>query len=612
MTDIKILVCHTPDKKCNQVDNPVYLPIYGGKALAHDTATDFQGDDTGDNISVKNESYCELTVQYWAWKNLQADYYGFCQYRRYFDFSGQNRPKNALGRFEADYIDERTIATHNLVGSALQKIIAAEDIIVTPQVDLKKLPGHFSNHYEYFEGSSAGLLQKKDLVTLLQIVEELSPAYFETADVCLNASKGYFCNMYIMRKPIFYAYCAWLFPILLAFEERTDMSQYSIASYRTIEHLAERLCTIFIQYQKEMHPEYKIKELPYVFIAHPEKQMPLYKIDGDNIVPVIFAANDAYIGPLAVAIQSVLNNATTGHQYDVIVLESDISEENKKHLTHMFTNYPQAQIRFLNALPFVEGYDLNPRRYLSKETYFRLIVQEILPDYDKVVYLDSDLVVKADIADLYETDIGGYALAAAKDIGVISQINGADSLAAAYAKDKLCLQNPYQYFQAGVLLLNLKELRRMHSVDEWLKLASVNYWYNDQDVLNVHCQGKVKFLSQEWNILTNNNNTRITKECQYLPRELRKEYDEAALQPKILHFAGSAKPWKKLPEPDFDSFWIVARQTPFYELLLYNMFFTREPSLKKYVRKLIDLVLPINSRRREEFKRLFSIGKHYQ
>ena len=88
--NVKILVCcHKRDVMATEEP---YMPIHVGKALHPDVDLGIQGDDTGDNISLKNSSYCELTGMYWAWKNLKGvDVIGLCHYRRYFDFYGQCR-----------------------------------------------------------------------------------------------------------------------------------------------------------------------------------------------------------------------------------------------------------------------------------------------------------------------------------------------------------------------------------------------------------------------------------------------------------------------------------------------------------------------------------------
>ena len=86
MEKLKIIVCtHKADDRIRNY--APYVPVHGGKALHPDMDLGFIGDDTGDNISDKKANYSELTVQHWAWKNIKADYYGLCHYRRYLSFS---------------------------------------------------------------------------------------------------------------------------------------------------------------------------------------------------------------------------------------------------------------------------------------------------------------------------------------------------------------------------------------------------------------------------------------------------------------------------------------------------------------------------------------------
>ena len=97
MSEIKIFVCNTPGKKSTIINDPMYVPMLGGAALNSNNPNNLPGDNTGDNISQKNPTLCELTVQYWAWKNVEADYFGFCHYRRYFDFSNKPHKMDTYG-----------------------------------------------------------------------------------------------------------------------------------------------------------------------------------------------------------------------------------------------------------------------------------------------------------------------------------------------------------------------------------------------------------------------------------------------------------------------------------------------------------------------------------
>lgn len=632
MADIKIFVCNTPGKNSEAVEGKLYHTIYGGATLAKKpTPKTALRDDTGDNISIKNRSYCEVTVQYWAWKNVQADYYGFCHYRRYFGFSAQNDSADVYGNIVDDFINERTIDQYGLDEKTAHKVIASSDIVVTSRVDVLKMPECYSSIREHYRKACS--LHERDIDILLDIIAKVSPEYCQTAQDYFLGHTGYFCNMFIMRRELFQIYAQWLFKILDEFEKRADMAHYSIEGYRTTGHLAERLCGIFIDYQVKNTPGIIVREVPCVLFRYPEKQSLICKPSKENCVPIVFAANNAFVGPLSVAVKSVLNHASQTRFYDIVVLESDITVQNKKILSEMVSHYPNAQLRYYNARSKLDGYKLIAHAHISVETFYRFLIQSIMPEYDKVLYLDGDIVACADVAELYDKDIQDKMLAAALDIDFASQINGFAPGMMKYAVKKLKLKNPYGYFQAGVLLLNLDEMRKVHTQEEWLELASVDYKYSDQDVLNICCEGKVSYLEQEWNLVFDNDFSRVRDVLRYAPRELRHAYDKAALKPKIVHFAGHAKPWNQLPADRFDLFWGVARETPFYECMLYQMnialgrlmayqtvqthlgeyhtgFLTKViRKIKRIPHKIVNSLIPKGTVRRMKIKNYMKIGE---
>lgn len=629
MERIQIFVCNTPGKQSAAIPDPLYYPVRGGAALAPSDPSQIPGDDTGDNISLKNASYCELTVQYWAWKNVDADYYGFCHYRRYFDFSQQHDKKDVWGNIRETYINDRTIQTYSLTGERPRSIIEASDIVLTDRVNVYQMTQRFADIEDNFVNGNS-FLHKADLKILRSVIEDRCPEYLATFDEYFSGQSGYFCNMFIAKKALFQVYCEWLFPILAEFEQRADMSHYSAQSLRVTGHLAERLLGIFVDFQKAKNPGLKITEVPCILFQNPEAFVPLAKPRTTQpLVPVVFAANNAFVGPLAVAIKSLCDHTGQQNFYDIVVLESDISPTNKQRLADL-SGKPNIQLRFLNVLSLLDGVTLIPHAHISKETFFRFLIQEAMPDYEKVLYLDCDIVVKSDVAELYNTDLEGNLLAAVHDIDFASQINGYDKKMPAYAQQVLKLKDPYGYFQAGVLLFDLAEMRKAHSLREWLTLASDDYKYSDQDVLNRYCQGRVKYIGQEWNFLFDNGFSRVRNVLCYAPKEMMDEYKRTAAAPKIIHYAGYAKPWLYLPADWGDDFWSVARTTPFYEELLFQMMHhqakvlcnhslsehvqTRHappPTLRQRVRgkcvrclrKIADVILPKGSRRRESVKK---------
>ena len=205
---------------------------------------------------------------------------------------------------------------------------------------------------------------------------------------------------------LFQEYAQWLFDLLQEFDKRADMSHYSVEGYRTPGHLAERLTGIFIDYKRKTCPELVVREVPCVLFRKPERNIPLSKPDKAGLVPVVFAANNGFVGPLSVAIKSLLLHASPERFYDIVVLESDITAQNKSMLSGMVAQYPNAQLRYFNAVSKLEGYTLTAHAHISVETFYRFLIQSVMPDYDKVLYLDGDIVIQGDVAELYDTDSG--------------------------------------------------------------------------------------------------------------------------------------------------------------------------------------------------------------
>ena len=192
--------------------------------------------------------------------------------------------------------------------------------------------------------------------------------------------------------------------------------------------------------------------------------------------------------------------------------------------------------------------------------------------YKKVIYIDSDLVVNEDIAKLYQVEMEDNLIAATLDVDFIGQLNAPDSKMLKYNKEILKLKDPYKYFQAGVLVFNIPAMRDKITVTELLEIADRDlYLFSDQDILNVLCQGRVTYLDLRWNHIYDCNGERIKNVVTWDPVFLYEKYMEARKAPYIVHYAGFSKPWDE-PEGEFgELFWNYAKQTPYYEIMLYRM-----------------------------------------
>lgn len=611
--DIKIfVVCH---KESYVPENPYLYPIQVGAASAGKRLDNMLHDDEGDNISDKNKTYCELTAQYWAWKNAEADYYGFFHYRRYFAFNPQLQRDDGWGNIAYDRITDEVIDEIKLYPEAMRDFITKYDVISVKGRQYPRIIEAGKPMDVYHEYGKAEFQHRKDLDITLEILVKKYPQFKETVREYMKSSVAHECNMFIMRKEIYHQYCEWLFDILFEAEKKIDMTWYSVEEYRVMGYLAERLCGIYYTYLKNQSG-IKAAELPKTLFQDTAPKAVLEPVYGNGI-PVILSANDRFAPYLDVMIRSIIVNASADRQYDIIILYNDISEKNQLWIGRAAEDKENITIRFVRVSEYFDAGKLFVDQHLSVETYYRLIIPEIMPDYHKILYLDCDMVANHDVAELYDLDMGDCIVGAAKDIDVAGQANLWGDWKD-YATEKLQLDCVFDYFQAGVLVVNLDELRKKATSEEMIKLALSNKWRcHDQDVLNIICKNRVYYIPQQWNTLMSweeqgRSRMQIMKMA---PRTLYGEYMEARKNPYMIHFAGYQKPWD-IPECDFaDYFWEYVKLSPYYPVVLRNIINRnierQEPSKQVMlendpaIRRLANKVLPFGSRRREWVKKVY-------
>lgn len=243
--EIRLFVsCH---KAFSVPRNTLLHPLHVGAALSADFFQEFLRDDSGENISALNRRYCELTGQYWVWKNVEADYCGFFHYRRYL------YPDTAARR---PYIIRTAPTEKELERLGFQdfpQLIGQYDLIAPMGEDM-----HVSVREHY---ASAPFHHVKDLALTEQIIRELYPAYVPAMERYLSGSVCYFGNIFIMSRPVFDDYCRWLFDVLAEFDRRADVTGYGPQELRVDGYLAERLFGIYYTHRRD---ELRTLELPRV------------------------------------------------------------------------------------------------------------------------------------------------------------------------------------------------------------------------------------------------------------------------------------------------------------------------------------------------------------
>lgn len=263
-----------------------------------------------------------------------------------------------------------------------------------------------------------------------------------------------------------------------------------------------------------------------------------------NTIPIFFAVDDAYIPFLAVAIYSLVKHANKENEYIIKILYTDIKEENQKAIKKYENK--NISIEFVDLNYYIDKVKdkLYTRDYYTKTTYFRLFIPDLYPQYDKVLYLDSDITILTDIAELYNIDIENNLVAAAPD-DVIQNIEVFQE----YAEKVVGVADYKKYFNAGILLMNLDEMRKSNFQEKFLYLLETIKFSvaQDQDYLNRLCKGRVKLFSNTWNRMP------IGKDI--IERE----------KLHLIHYNLAFKPWHFEDILYKEYFWEIAQKTEFFD-----------------------------------------------
>ena len=269
----------------------------------------------------------------------------------------------------------------------------------------------------------------------------------------------------------------------------------------------------------------------------------------DRVIPVVFAPDNNYVPYLAVTILSLIEHASADNQYICYILESELSVVNKRRLYSLATQ--NVRIEMLNVEENDQKTYLSPDSDFPKEALYRLFLDDILPQYDKVVYLDCDVIVNADVAILYAEDITDFDLGAVVEDEIEEMTEWRESYLPREIVDG--------YFNSGVLLVNCERFRKNRIGSQCLKLLEeTSYPCPDQDTLNLICKGRVKYLDKGWNLQCGS--FVVRGEPIYADR----------LNAFITHFTRPQKPWEVPDRELAEQFWYYARKSVFYEDILYR------------------------------------------
>ena len=276
-------------------------------------------------------------------------------------------------------------------------------------------------------------------------------------------------------------------------------------------------------------------------------------------IPVVFAIDNNVVMQCGVTITSLLLNAHEDTCYDFYVLyeSQKLPEESRKQLKGAFADKANCEITFVEVKEDYSDVDITGV-FITRATYYRLSIPSLFPQFAKVIYADIDMIFQQDLSELYQTSLQhGELLAAALDLSIDGKHYFRSDLPSKVGKSEK------DYFNAGFLVMNLKQMREENVTEEFNRHAKIKYDQNDQDVLNVVCNGRVQILPSMYNFQLNHFSNymwgRKASEIQF--GELFKH--------ATLHYTWKHKPWNSLECVAYDTWWHYYKMSPFYDDMVY-------------------------------------------
>ncbi len=334
------------------------------------------------------------------------------------------------------------------------------------------------------------------------------------------------------------------------------------------ETLKEPIKTFLLEYINKFYKELfnSINTKQYFNQANYEKMQNIlnkrHMGNPADYIPVVLATNKNYCLPCVVTINSIIQNADKTKKYAVFVLHSELDNTDIEHLESMCTDNVFVHCISVDINRLVgNNFDYTTAHY-SKEMYYRILIADMFGIYNKVIYIDCDLVLNTDIANLYQTDLCDNVIAA-----VINPVIYSTD----YIKNTLGVE-PEKYFNSGVLIINIKKFKELKIKERCLNLLQEikSLRFPDQDVLNIACQGSVLYLDIRWNYQWFFKIDNIQ-----LPTYCKEQYDMASSNPYIIHYSSGKKPWKMRNLRYAELWWKYAKGTPAY------MFYAKQIDYKQ-------------------------------
>lgn len=266
-------------------------------------------------------------------------------------------------------------------------------------------------------------------------------------------------------------------------------------------------------------------------------------------IPLVYAVDDNYAPFLCVSLKSVLSTVSSDYFIKVYILNTGISQLNQTRIRQVAEeNCDSVDVEYVDVADRLDGLQdkMHLRDYYTNAIYYRIFIPSLFPQYEKIIYMDCDIVLNEDLSKLFNVHLGKNIVAAVHEEAMSSF-----ECFGAYSEEFLGVPR-MQYFNSGLLVINTAEYNKFNIETEFINLMLKHKFEvaPDQDYLNVLLYGRTELLDVGWN------KTPIPE----------KPFPDENV--KLIHYKLNFKPWHYYGVKYEEFFWKYAKETPFYQDLI--------------------------------------------
>lgn len=287
-------------------------------------------------------------------------------------------------------------------------------------------------------------------------------------------------------------------------------------------------------------------------------------------VAICLVINEPFAIFASVTLQSIIDFSSDKENYDIFICtDKEFSDSTKNLLKNQIPKKTNFSLRFINLSDFFDMQNAKNQSIVYPTIVFgRLFLPFILDNYERIIYLDSDIILNTDISSFYSIKLGENCIGAVNDLVMLAWLRDKKHFAYKKLIDKVKIQDTTSYINSGFLVFDVMNYNKFITPEKIIAFEEKHYLaWPDQDLINIVFHDKIHFLPQNCNVLVALRDDKTAVESSN-DRNLIESYNNSFKNPKVIHFLSCSFLATKYPVSFYDLYWKTARKTPFYETLL--------------------------------------------